>query len=409
MKFVIVLLLYHFISIKADIMDDLLPSGLNCSVILGNLTYYRNRNITGLNWNCSGTPVAQTCPASLFSVPGSFACTIQCPASYYCPGNGSALVCPPGTYSLGGASLATCTPCPSNYYCINGIKKVCPSTWLSDVGSSSCTVPCPAGFYCTGVGYAIQCAIRGTYSLEGSSNCTTCEAGYYCPEYSKRLFCPPNTWSLPGSYANCSLPCPTGVVCPGNGKMSCTVCAPGIFTVKPCTADGDTICNATCPPGMFGAFYTKGFCKECEQGYYNDQYGMTSCSSCLPSTYANTTGNSVCKACPSGYNTNKFTGYIECRTVSPLIIVPNESSIYLSLIILTLVEFLIVYIITININSTTHETQNKRVYFFNFYFLSDFLPPLHFAELHIISRLLLSQYSRRCCSLSSWVLLYRQR
>ena len=303
--------------VLADVfLEDFIPSGLNCSVIAGNLSNYYNKTISrAVNWNCSAQPVAQSCPAGLFSVAGSISCTLQCPANYYCPGNGSAILCPSGTFSLGGADSPICTKCPANYFCANGVKTVCPNGWLSLVGSGSCTVPCPSGFYCPGVGYAIQCSVPGTYTLPGATNCTTCEAGYYCPEPSSHLFCPPNTWSLPGSISSCTLPCPVGVICPGNGKMSCTVCGPNIFTVKPCSADGDTICNATCPPGMFGAFYTKGYCKECEQGYYNDHYGMTSCSSCLPSTYANKTGSITCSSCAEGYNSNKFTGYIQCQKV----------------------------------------------------------------------------------------------
>ena len=327
------LLLFTFFISKAVLgqiyFENFLPEGLNCTVPQGNVTSYltmlgkysynssknMTRTLVPANWKCSGLPVAQSCPAGLFSSPGSVSCNLQCPPTYYCPGNGSALLCPSGTYSIGGADSPACTPCPTNYYCVNGSKNVCPPGQLSVPGSSVCTVPCPSGFYCPGVGYAIQCSTPGTYTLSGASNCTTCEPGYYCPTFSSHLFCPPNSWSLAGSTTSCTLPCPTGVVCPGNGKMSCTVCAPGIFTVRPCSVDGDTICNATCPPGMFGAFYTKGFCQNCEKGYANEKYGMTTCSSCTPGYYANTTGSSTCSTCSEGYNTNKFTGYIDCQMV----------------------------------------------------------------------------------------------
>lgn len=320
--------------------ENFLPAGLNCTVPAGNTSAYltmlgnysannTSQNITRtlvpVHWNCSGLPVAQSCPAGLFSSPGSISCNLQCPAAHYCPGNGSALVCPGGTYSLGGADSPLCSTCPVNYYCVNGIKNVCPPGKMSDSGSSVCSIPCPAGFYCPGVGYEIQCSIPGTYSLPGATNCTTCEAGYYCPTFSSHLFCPPNSWSLSGSITSCTLPCPPGVICPGNGKMSCTVCGPGIFTVRPCSTEGDTICNATCPPGMFGAFYTKGFCKNCEQGYYNKQYGMTTCASCTTGYYANTTGNSVCTQCPSGFNSNMFTGYINCQQVAQSFLTTHQN------------------------------------------------------------------------------------
>jgi hypothetical protein len=376
-----------------DFLEDLLPSGLNCSVVTGNLTYYNNKNLTkAANWNCSALPVAQSCPAGLYSSPGSATCSLQCPARYYCPGNGSSILCPSGTFSLGGADSPTCTPCPANYYCTNGVKIVCPSAMLSNVASGSCTLPCPAGFYCPGVGYAIECSVPGTYSLPGAVNCTTCEAGYYCPTPSSHLFCPPNTWSLPGSTTSCTLPCPTGVVCPGNGKMSCTVCTPGIFTVRACSADGDTICNATCPPGMFGAFYTKGFCKECEQGYYNDKYGVSSCTSCLPTTFANTTGNTACQSCPSGYNTNKFTGYIECRKVSPFIYVHNKQSIYLCLNRFASRVLNSIYNSPVIKSHDSHEAHFKRFLFCIIHFLSFFfLPIAHLSELHVLGWILLSK------------------
>jgi hypothetical protein len=85
--------------------------------------------------------------------------------------------------------------------------------------------------------------------------------------------------------------------------------------VRPCSTAGDTICNTTCPPGMFGAFYTNGFCKDCEAGMYNDRYGMTTCQSCAPGKHANTTSNTNCEQCPPNSSTNVFTGYVDCQKV----------------------------------------------------------------------------------------------
>jgi hypothetical protein len=329
-KTILVSLLYSlfFLETSAQMFfESFLPEGLNCSVQRGNETAYmtmlgnysatanKTKTAVPTHWNCSAVPGAQSCPAGLFSSPGSISCNLMCPAAYYCPGNGSAVFCPSGTYSTGGADSPACTPCPVNNYCVKGVKSVCPAGNLSAQGSAACQLLCPAGFYCPAVGYAIQCSIPGTYTLPGAVNCTTCEAGYHCPTFDSHLFCPPNTWSLPGSVLSCTLPCPTGVVCPGNGKMSCSVCAPGVFTVRPCSAIGDTICNATCPPGMFGAFYTQGFCRDCDKGYYNNKYGVTTCASCTANTYANTTGNSACPECPPGYTSNAFTGFINCRKV----------------------------------------------------------------------------------------------
>ena len=329
------LLLYLYLFMHAQtqaqiFFESFLPEGLNCSVKDGNMTTYMSmlgnfssannrsnftKTLVPAHWDCSATPGAQSCPAGLYSSPSSISCNLPCPATFYCPGNGSALVCPAGTYSLGGADSAACTPCTAHYFCLHGVRTVCPAGKISNAGASACTLPCPAGFYCPGVGYSIQCSIPGTYSLPGASRCTTCEPGYYCPTFDSRLFCPPNTWSVAGTSSICTLPCPDGVVCPGNGMMACTVCPPNVFTVKACSAEGDTVCNATCPPGMFGAFYTRGSCRHCETGYYNDKYGVTACSSCTANTFANTTGNTACSACPTGFTSSVFTGFVNCRKV----------------------------------------------------------------------------------------------
>jgi len=325
-----------------------IPS-LNCSVAIANLTALLAKNNITLNnstnrtrllsilpnnWNCTGLATAQSCPAGLFSMQGSAACTIQCPATYYCPGNGAAILCPPGTYSMGGADSSACTPCTAGYFCVNGAQRVCPAGVLSLAGASNCTMLCPPGFYCPAVGYAVPCLQSGTYTAGGATyNCSICEAGYQCPTPSQHNFCPPNTWSLPGS-TSCTLPCPTGVVCPGNGKMSCSVCPAGVFTVRPCSALGDTICNTTCPPGMFGAFYTNGFCRNCDVGYYNGQYGMTTCQSCTDGYFANTTGNAACQPCPANTNTNSFTGFVNCQKVIPHRPALKPGNLYLSLVAL---------------------------------------------------------------------------
>jgi hypothetical protein len=320
-----------FCTVLCVFAQELEMPTLNCSVAASNvsallaqynitLTNRTNRTalstILPISWNCTGLVTAQTCPAGLYSTLGSAACTIPCPANYFCAGNGTATVCPPGTFSTGGAdSAAGCTQCPAGSFCKNGIKAFCPAGYLSLAGASSCPIPCPPGFFCPRVGFAVECPTLGTYALSNATyNCTECEPGYQCPTTTSRLFCPPNTWSLPGS-TNCTLPCPEGVICPGNGKMSCTVCAPGVFTVRPCSGKGDTICNTTCPPGMFGAFYTRGFCQDCEKGMYNDKYGMTTCDTCPSGKYANTTGNPECLNCPPGSNTNVFTGFITCQKV----------------------------------------------------------------------------------------------
>jgi hypothetical protein len=97
--------------------------------------------------------------------------------------------------------------------------------------------------------------------------------------------------------------------------MECTVCAPGVFTVKPCSSIGDTICNTTCPPGMFGAFYTNGFCQNCPVGTYMDHYGASGCDSCNSGHYTNTTGTIKCPLCPAGSSTSANTGFVECKKV----------------------------------------------------------------------------------------------
>ena len=296
--------------------------GLNCTAyikLLNNTNTPLAANSSAIlllaKWNCTGITGAQSCAAGLYSAPGSVACDLICPVNKYCPGNGSAIACSPGGYSLGGSSSPSCTQCPVGSYCIGGIKYTCPAGYLSLTGSSACSIPCPAGNYCPQLPYPILCPST-TYSLSAAKfNCTTCEPGYRCPTVYNHVFCPPNTWSSPGQTTSCDLPCPTGVVCPGNGKMECTVCAPGVFTVKACSTSGDTICNTTCPPGMFGAFYTNGFCQNCPVGTYLDHYGASNCDSCNTGHYSNTTGTITCPSCPTGSSTSANSGFVECKKV----------------------------------------------------------------------------------------------
>jgi len=261
---------------------------------LQNWGYSRLRVLIPSPWNCARlTNTSHTCPAP--SVQG---CTI----------------CPPGTFGKMGS---TCAPCTAGYYCVGGLQILCPAGNLSLAGASECTLPCPAGFYCPGVGYAKPCSPPGTYSLGGAAtNCTPCRAGYQCPTPFSQDFCPVNTWSAPGA-TSCTLPCPAGVTCPGNGGMSCTICAPNTFIVRECSATvGDTICNTTCPPGMFGAFYTNGHCQSCDVGTYNADYGVTTCKACTDGYFANASGSSQCQRCPEHSNTNAFTGFVNCQKVS---------------------------------------------------------------------------------------------
>ena len=220
-----------------------------------------------------------------------------------------------GGYSLGGATTPQCTPCTAGFFCVNGTKFPCPAGFLSNPGSGQCTVPCPAGNYCPGQAYPILCP-PSTYSKGGASyNCTTCEPGHYCPTVYDHVFCPINQWSSPGQITSCDLACPTGVICPGNGKMECTICAAGLFTVKSCSTLGDTVCNNTCHPGMFGAFYTNSRCVDCAPGTYMDEYGATACRSCNPGHYVNVSGSLSCPLCPEGSSTSPSSGYTKCKTV----------------------------------------------------------------------------------------------
>jgi len=257
--------------------------------------YTRLRVLVPSAWKCAALNNAtRVCPAPLQSIQG---CTI----------------CPSGTYGKMGS---TCTPCTAGYFCVGGNRTVCPAGFLSLEGASQCTVPCPAGSYCPQVGYALPCPTAGTYSLGGAAyNCTICKGGYQCPTFVSQDFCPANTWSAPGS-TSCALPCPAGVTCPGNGAMGCTVCPSNSFIVRACSATGgDTICNTTCPPGMFGAFYTNGFCQNCGTGTYNSDYGMTTCRTCTDGYFANQTGASQCQHCAADSNTNIFTGFVNCQKV----------------------------------------------------------------------------------------------
>lgn len=325
--FCIVCLMCSLCNTNAQVTDEQFAlqqaTGLNCTayitVTYNNLTYPNQSNVSNVmnfvykNWNCTGSIGSAPCAPGLYSLAGSASCSIQCPARYYCPGNGSAIVCPNGTYSLGGAAFV-CTPCTANSYCLNGTQTACPASVLSSGGAWECKVPCPPGHMCPGNGQDILC-MAGYYSLGGAVNCTQCQAGYYCPNNYERTFCPVNTWSSPGSFVSCDLPCPFGVVCPGNGKLECTVCKGTEYIVRECGVLGDTICNTTCHPGLFGAFYTGGFCRGCPVGTEMPFYGASVCSTCTSGKYANVTGLSTCTQCSTGTSTSVSSGFVNCVQV----------------------------------------------------------------------------------------------
>ena len=283
------------------------------------------------NVNASSATACRQCPSGLLQMLSNATSLSQC------------LSCPNGT--LG--SVQGCVACTAGYYCVKGVMRTCPAGFLSTVNASECTLLCPPGFYCPSNGSAVPCSIPGTYASGGAGySCLPCPAGYRCLNFTTPTFCEPNAWSSPGS-TNCTLQCPVGSVCPGNGQLSCRVCPPSTFVVRQCSSyTGDTVCSTQCPPGMFGAFYTNGFCRNCDLGTYNSNYGMTTCHLCSPGFYANTTGNSACGMCPNGSTTDYFTGYIACQKVCMPKVVPKHANLYLSFILLY--QGIVLYIIDID-------------------------------------------------------------
>ena len=265
-----------------------------------------------MGYFCPGNGENQQCSVGKYTPSEGSSMCYTCEPQYFCT-QGIRNICPNGTYNeIVGATM--CLNCTANSYCTKGKKMICPPGFISDPLSAVCNKPCPLGYFCPGNTSTLYCPI-GTYSLLGSTSCTTCEPGYLCTTPAVHAFCPINTWSLSGSYQSCSLPCPAGVVCLGNGKLSCTICTSQEFEVRDCDGFGDRICNTQCPPGMFGAFYTNQKCVNCPVAQYNDQAGSSACFSCTDGTFTNVTGSSACQTCPIGKTTFPQSGYSSCVLV----------------------------------------------------------------------------------------------
>ena len=221
---------------------------------------------------------------------------IACPAGYYCIGGISPpIACPTGTYQPqpNSSAIDQCLVCPVGFFC--------PLATASPM-------PCAAGSYRNSIGAAAQSECTacqsGKFCSAGAVNPTNCTAGTYNPTAGSTsslscLPCPASTWSELGQ-SSCTLPCPVGMACsPAVNITVCKVCPPNQFVVDTCILPyKDTFCNTSCPPGMFGASYTEGLCRECPKGTYSDTNGMTTCISCPQATYANATRSTSCSTCP---------------------------------------------------------------------------------------------------------------
>ena len=205
------------------------------------------------------------CPEPCTTLPGQYCnrlVPMDCPVNAYCPmfEMSSPIYCDPGTYSmeLRAFSSSVCSlTCPAGAYCANGLNETCGPGFWSVAGASACTA-CVAGKYSTTIG------------ATSSAVCVSCAAGAYCP-------------------GGAAVPCTTGdIYCPSasmTAPIQCTVCTPGQYVTKQCSA------------------FLNSACAACQQYTFSLVNGAASCTSmntCAIGTYF-TSSSQGCLPCSAGF------------------------------------------------------------------------------------------------------------
>ena len=304
------------------------------------------------------------CPAGYYcSVPGAVNFTTPCPIGAMCPkGSATYTVCADTTYQNFPAQ-ANCISCPARFYCLNGgslttasAPRDCPPGYYCPINTAS-PLPCPASTFSnrTGLSLSTECdsCTPGYYCQTTALTSPTgkCNAGYYCTLAAKiptpndasgnkcpsgnycpagtilPTPCPPGTYNdLVGQTSSVScVKCPPGYYCPLRGATSMDLkfgaptyyCLAGFRCISGATIPNpnDTVSGYMCTPGYYCPTGTSVDIV-CARGYYNPNYGQSSCILCPAgklcgstgmATYINCTTGSYCPAgstvatpCPAG-------------------------------------------------------------------------------------------------------------
>lgn len=255
---------------------------------------------TDISW-CKPCEPGYYCPLEAMS---SFRVYPTPPGFYSASGQTEPYPCPGGSYqpkSNGSAvDTAACVSCPIGHYC--------------GPSATSWNQTCPEGTFCpVGSQYPFHCP-GGHYCPRNAPDPLNCPAGYYCPPLSTfpRLcwngtYCPANT-EVP-------LLCPNGYVSRNDTasrtdlEEACQSCPPGTYSTNTlfcelCSA-GYVCLGATTTATPTDRNRDKGYI--CPIGHYCPTGSMAP-TACPPGRFNNATGGrtiSACFPCPSGfYNPN---------------------------------------------------------------------------------------------------------
>lgn len=308
--------------------------------------------VTGrfLRWYHGGNPIGEgigLLQMTVYRATSAYRCT-SCMQNNYCPSQtlNEIIQCPNNTYSLPGASSTSQCTCPTN----SALR----------IATNNCT--CNAGFYAfpnatapmagwqcnacptnlsspEGASSLSQCVCAGGfYPTTSPSTCAQCTAGTYCPfPNTGPMHCPAGLASVDGASA-CTLQCPAGFHCPGNGQViqcptstystggagaECITCEPGFycnvpFRNFPCPSGSYCPLGSNapilCPIGSYALESSAAACSICEPGYYCPNSttrilcpvlfyclgGSTEPTPCRPGLYS-CAGSPLCTiACPPG-------------------------------------------------------------------------------------------------------------
>ncbi len=179
---------------------------------------------------------------------------------------GQCRLCEEGTYQ----ALASAT---GQRACL-----ACPPHASSPLGATSLLdCVCLPGFTGIDGGPCLACDAGTFKEAAGSGSCTLCA---------------PGSFSLAGAFA-CTA-CSPGTYEPETGSAGCSSTCPAFTSSLP---GGTTIANCTCAEGYTGT-YPDNPCAACEAGSHKPTQGSAACEDCPAGTFA-AAASSVCTQCPA--------------------------------------------------------------------------------------------------------------
>ena len=290
---------------------------------------------------------------------------LQCGMGYYNPYKGQyeCLPCPYGMMCHT-AGATNYTVCKKGYYCDNdkiggyqndanentagdyNFAKICPDGYYCPEGTTK-PIACKEGQKCSKGSSTYSLCPAGTFnSKQQQTECVDCPIGYYCPTQgmTEPLPCPEGKICSSTRAVSSGMNCDAGKYCPGlvaflneewmignksmihpeypvNWARECpqgVYCLAGTGTEEPIL--GNPASSQNCSSGYYNNQFGKTSCSKCDKGHecpidglkrpvpckkgtYSDKEGMISCIKCPKGTYGcneTSTEKEECIKCPAG-------------------------------------------------------------------------------------------------------------